>query len=108
MWNRIKALFKSKAEVSPKPLKTLKELDLLDDVWVKDKDGIIYKGWVFHINKHHLIVLIPLENKSSIEFRFNITRPLTQTEIVQGNRILFLNKPCISEKLFISQSGMDL
>lgn len=108
MWNKIKGLFENKSKKMEKPLKTLKELDLLDDVWVKDKDGIIYKGWIFHINKHHLIVLVPLEEKMSLEFRFNITRPLTQTEIVQGSRTLFLNEPCISEKLFTFQSERGL
>ena len=104
MWKKIKAIFSAKPQSASKPLKTIKELDLLDDVWVKDKDGIIYKGWVFHINKHHLIVLVPLENKINLEFRFDITRPLTQTQIVQGNRILFLNEPCMSEKLSTFQS----
>ena len=107
MWKKIKSLFTIKPQTKSKPLKTIKELDLLDDVWVKDKDGTIFRGWIFHINKHHLIVLVPLET-TSIEFRFNITRPLTQTQLIQGNRTLFLNEPCILEKSSTFQSEKDL
>lgn len=79
-----------------KPKKTLAELDFIDTVWVKDKDNL-YEGWVFDITKKHIIIVVSLSNGDSLEYRFNKTRPLTQTELVQNDKILFLNEPCAQE-----------
>lgn len=106
--NKLKQLFSIKHTSIPKHPKTLKDLDILDDVWVKDKLGVIHKGWIFDINKHHLIVLVPEENAPFSEFRFNITRPLSRTELIQYNQTLFLNEPCVSEKLSTFQLEKDL
>lgn len=73
--------------------KTLKELDFLDDVWIEDQSGKILKGWVFDINKKHIFVTIPIED-GYLDYRFVITRPLSQTKLNQNNLILHLNKPC--------------
>lgn len=73
--------------------KTLEELDILDDVWILSSDESLLKGWVFDINKKHIIVVIPVKNKDFLEFRFNVTRPLSQTKLVQNHKTLFLNEP---------------
>ena len=73
-------------------LKTLKELDILDTVWIKDDAEDILEGGVFDINKKHIIVTVPLEDKGFLDFRFVITRPLTQTELTQNGKTLYLNK----------------
>lgn len=93
MFKKLKQLLSSKPE-SKIVLKTLKELDYLDSVWIKDKSDNILEGWVFDINKKHIIVTIPLYNNQFIDFKFNVTRPLSQTQLTQNNVTIYLNKPC--------------
>lgn len=91
----LKKWFDIKYEPSAQKIKILKELDYFDDVWIKDQNGIILKGWVFDINKKHIIVTIPSSDNKFFDFRFIITRPLTQTKLIQNNITLFLNDPCL-------------
>ena len=72
-----------------KPLKTIKDLEIFDDVWIKD-DNEIYKGWIFDITRRNIIVCY---GKQPLDFRFQIPRPLTLTEIKQDNKILYCNEP---------------
>ena len=76
--------------------KTLIDLDVLDTVWILDND-VLYEGWVYDINKKHVIVTALSKDKKYLDFRFTITKPLTQSQLIQNNKTLFLNKPCTSE-----------
>ena len=73
-------------------MKTIQDLEVFDTVWVKEKD-ILYEGWIFDINKKHIIVTVPKDNYK--DYRFVITRPLSQTELNQNGHTLLFNKPCI-------------
>ena len=76
-----------------KPLKTLKDLDFFDDVWIKDGSSIL-KGWIFDLNKKHIIITIPTDEGEFLDYRFTITKPLNQTELNQYNKTLYFNDPC--------------
>lgn len=95
MWliDKLKKLFVINVPKKVMKPKILGELDYLDDVWIKDNAGNLFKGWVFDINKKHIIATVPSEDGSFLDFRFSITRPLTQTELNQNNKTLYLNKP---------------
>ena len=86
-------MFKEEQKVET-PLKTLSELDYLDYVWIKDRAGDILRGWVVDVNKKHIIATVPIGEGQFLDYRFNITRPLSQTELTQNNSTLYLNNPC--------------
>ena len=90
-----------------KPKKTIKDLDFLDTVWILDVDESLLEGWIFDINKKHIIVTVPLKDGNFLDFRFNITRPLSQIKLIQNNRVLFVNKPCAQEILSFFQQTED-
>lgn len=69
--------------------KTVKDLQLMDDIWVKE-NGEIYSGWVWDISRRCLTVIY---NDGLDDYKFQIPRPLTVTQIEQDNKILFCNKP---------------
>ena len=79
-----------------KPLKSIKDLDVLDDVWILDS-GNLYKGWVFDINNKHIIVTAMTTSGRYLDFRFIKTKPFNQTQLTQNHKILFLNEPCAKE-----------
>ena len=72
-----------------KPLKTIKDLDVFDDVWIKENDEIYY-GWVYEISRRHITVVYDDAKK---DYKFQIIKPLTNTQIEQDNKVLFCNKP---------------
>ena len=69
--------------------KTIKDLDLMDDIWVLDEEEI-YKGWVWEISRRCITVVY---GEDLQDFRFQIPRPMNATTIVQDNKILYCNKP---------------
>lgn len=79
---------KKKPEIK-KPLKTIKDLEIFDDVWVKENDEI-YRGWIFDITRRNIVVCY---GNQPLDFRFQIPRPLTLTEVKQDNKILYCNEP---------------
>lgn len=79
-------------------LKTVQDLEIFDTVWLKSSDGVINKGWIFDLTKKHIIVVIYDKNGNSTDYRFNITRPLDQTQLIQNNNVLLFNEPCMPEK----------
>lgn len=99
--DKIKNLF-HKQELIPKQLKTISDLDIADSVWIKDSHNILHEGWVYDINKKRIIVITSDKN-DILEFRFTITRPLSQIQLTQNNKTLYLNEPCNQEILFSSQ-----
>lgn len=68
--------------------KEIKDLDILDDVWVKEND-ITYKGWVFDKSRKHLTICYNVDK----DYKFRLSKPLTATEITQDNKILYCNEP---------------
>ena len=84
----IKNLFKD-SENSTKSLKTIKDLSLLDDVWVLDNDEI-YKGWIWDISRRCITVVY---GPDLFDYKFRIPRPLTDIKIEQDHKILYCNEP---------------
>lgn len=70
---------------TPPSKKTLRNLDLLDDVWIKDGD-ILYKGWVFDISRRHITVCY-----GDVDYKFRINKQ--DYTIEQDGKILYCNKP---------------
>ena len=78
------------SETEPKKKeKTLKDLDILDTVWVKE-DDTIFEGWIFDITRRCIIVVY---GKNLRDFRFRVEKPLNRTEIEQSDKILYCNNP---------------
>lgn len=106
-FNKIKEMLFPVYETPEKPLKMIKDLDVLDTVWILDSSESLLKGWVWDINKKHVIVTVPLPENTFADFRFSITRPNTQTKLIESNKILFLNEPCMPEILSFIQHKTD-
>lgn len=69
--------------------KTLKDLDILDSIWIKEED-VIFEGWIFDITRRSIIVVY---GKDLRDFRFRLEKPFDRIEIEQDNRILYCNEP---------------
>lgn len=108
MFRKIKDYLFPQQISKPFHKKTLKELDSFDTVWVLDVDGSLLEGWVYDITRKHILVVIPIGLGKFIDVRFSIKKPLSQTELTENNKTLFLNKPCVSEMLSTFQSKKDL
>lgn len=80
------------------PSKTLQDLEIFDTIWIQNSDGEILKGWIFDLNKKHIIVTVYDSDGNNQDYRFSLTRPLTQTQLKQNNLTLFLEEPCMQEK----------
>ena len=78
-----------KYEEDKKPLKIIKDLDVFDDVWIKDEDEIYY-GWIFEITRRHITVVY---DNAKRDYKFYIEKQSKQTQIEQDNKILYCNKP---------------
>ena len=76
-------------ETKQSKIKTIKDLQLMDDVWIKE-DGEIYSGWVWDISRRCITVIYGEDLR---DFRFQIPRPMTNITIEQNNKILYCNKP---------------
>lgn len=70
-------------------LKTLKDLDILDSVWIKEED-VIFEGWIFDITRRSIIVVY---GKDLRDFRFRIDKNMDKTELSQDDKILYCNMP---------------
>lgn len=80
------------------PSKTLQDLEIFDTIWIENSEGELLKGWIFDINKKHVIVSAYDKDGNNHDYRFVLTRPLTQTQLKQNNTTLFLEEPCMPEK----------
>ena len=69
--------------------KTVKDLQLMDDIWVKE-DGEVYSGWIWDISRRCVTVVYGEDLR---DYRFQMQKPLNRTTIEQDNKILFCNKP---------------
>ena len=86
---RLRDLFKIDPIKEETTLKTVKDLQLLDDIWIKE-DGEIYTGWIWDISRRCITVVYGEDLR---DFRFQIPRPMSATTIIQDNKILYCNKP---------------
>ena len=84
----IQKLQQKSEPIKPK-LKTVKDLDYLDSVWVKE-DSEIFEGWVFDFTRRCIIVVYGNDLR---DFRFRLEKPLDRTEIEQDGKILYCNDP---------------
>lgn len=90
MWlTKLIAKFTKSPEQNPIKLKTVKDLQLMDDIWVKE-DGEIYSGWVWDISRRCVTVIYGEDLR---DYKFQMQKPLNRTSIEQDNKILFCNKP---------------
>ena len=85
----LKKLFGNPVIVQSKPLITIKDLSILDDVWIKEDDEI-YKGWVWEISRRCITVVYGEDLR---DFKFQMLKPLSRMYIEQDNKILYCNKP---------------
>lgn len=69
--------------------KTVKDLQLFDDIWIKEDDDI-YKGWIWDISRRCITVVYGEDLR---DFRFQIPKPMTAVMISQDNKILYCNNP---------------
>lgn len=89
-WTKfIQKLFLIPEQNQKKILKTIKDLSILDSVWIKEED-VIFEGWIFDITRRCLIVVYGKDLK---DFRFRMEKPLNRTELQQDGRILYCNEP---------------
>lgn len=89
MW-LTKLISKIKKQENPEPkTKTVKDLDLMDDIWIKE-DNEIYTGWIWDISRRCITVLYGEDLR---DYKFQIPRPMNVPEIRQDNKILYCNKP---------------
>lgn len=94
MFTFLKKLLKKDKYINPTTKvesnqRTVKDLEFFDDVWIKD-DGVIYRGWIWDISRRCITVVY---YGGLRDFKFQIPRPLTLTEIQQDNKVLYCNKP---------------
>lgn len=69
-------------------VKTVKDLQIFDDIWVKEDDEI-FSGWIYDISRRCITVVYGEDLR---DFKFQIPRPMNVTEIVQGNKTLYCNE----------------
>lgn len=84
----LRKLFKPKGELVIKPEKTLKELQVFDDVWIEE-NGEVFKGWIWEISRRCITVVYDNGTK---DYKFQIPRPLNVVKIEQDNKILYCNE----------------
>ena len=70
-------------------IKTIKDLDILDDVWIEES-GIIRQAWVFEKTRKHICVVY---SDDFTDYKFQIYKPFNISEFKQGNKTLYCNKP---------------
>lgn len=78
-----------KYEEQEKPLKIVKDLDVFDDVWVKEGNDVYY-GWVYEITRRHVTVVY---DNAKRDYKFYIEKQSKQSQIEQDNKILYCNEP---------------
>lgn len=86
IFKRLLSIFSPPSQVTPPIKKTIRDLDYIDTVWIKDGDTI-YKGMVWDISRRHITVLYG-EDK---DYMFRINKQ--EDKIEQDNKILYCNKP---------------
>lgn len=79
----------SKKDPPSKQLKSVKDLDIFDDIWVKDNEDV-FQGWVYDISRRCITVVY---GEGLYDYKFQIPRPMNVSKIVQGDKTLYCNDP---------------
>ena len=95
MWKKIKEklnkiynyLFEDYAPCNKDIIKTLENIETLDDVWI-EKDGEIKRGWIWEINKK--AILVAMYDYPEI-IKIHYQRPLNVSIIKDKDIIMYLN-----------------
>lgn len=82
-------LCKLREEPIKRKIRTIKDLDYFDTVWIQDQN-VIYEGWVFDITRRCIVVCY---GPDLLDYRFHIEKPYDRTEIIEGGKILYCNDP---------------
>ena len=91
--NKIISIFNPPPNITPPSKKTIRQLDLLSDVWVKDGD-IVYKGMVWDITRRHITVIYGEDSS----YKFRISK---QEDIIEQDK---LGRPVIVGTISIEKS----
>lgn len=95
MWKKLKKkinklidyLLEDCCTCNTETIKTLENLETIDDVWV-EKNGEIKRGWVWEITKKTIIIAF---YDSSEIIKIHYQRPLNKSIIKDGDLTLYLN-----------------
>ena len=88
-------------KILPKPkevnkeINTVKNCDLLDNVWVMDGENI-YSGFIYSKTRRRILVSYCVEDQFHDEY-FIITNLKDNTKIQKNNLTLYFNKPCFTD-----------
>lgn len=85
IFKKLFSIFNPPSQTIPPIRKTIRDLDYIDTVWVKDGD-IIYEGMVWDKSRKHITVAY--NNK---DYMFRISKQLDIIE--QDGKILYCNEP---------------
>ena len=96
MFKKILAWLKRpKIEQKSRPLKTLRDLDFFDTVWIIDKRGIPYEGWIYDKTKKHIIATVIDETGYHQDFRFIINyNDLNKSYLEQNHIKIYFDYQC--------------
>lgn len=95
MLKKLLNIFKRPTTEISTPLKTLRDVDIFDTVWIKDKSGIVYEGWIYDKTNKHIVITVVTEEGVYKDYRFIINKINKNiSEIEQNHNILYFNKLC--------------
>ena len=90
--DKIRSIFKPpETIVKTIPKKVLSDLNVYDDVWIKDNNNI-YEGWVIERSKKFISVIYSDSENKLQDIKFLIDRPLDRSIIKYCNFFIYLNK----------------
>lgn len=84
-------LFKIDTTIYSDRPKTLKDIDLLDNVWIKDGDSI-WSGWIYTKEKDRIIVTY-CDLEESLKDIVALTKDEYATKVTKNNIIIYFNDP---------------
>lgn len=100
MFKKILNWFKKpKIEQESTPPKTLRDVDFFDTVWIVDRDGVSYEGWIYDKSKKHIVATAVDPAGVYRDFRFVITHNDLQKLYIEQNHIkIYFDYKCWLEK----------
>lgn len=84
-------LFKIDTTIYSDRPKTLKDIDLLDNVWIKDGDSI-WSGWIYAKEKDRIIVTY-CDLEEPLKDIVALTKDEYATKVTKNNIIIYFNDP---------------
>ena len=85
-------LFKIDTTIYSDKPKILKEVDILDSVWVKDSEDVIWSGWVYAKEKDRIIVTYS-DLGEQLKDIVVLTKDEYATKVSKNNIIIYFNDP---------------